>query len=155
LQPHGWVMDRDRTAHEKEGTWAEGGDPVELASTSDLVERATRLSMAIARKEIDLAREEVKIDLSREKRTVQSMGLGALSAFFALQLLLVAAVFAFYEGGVLAGWLAALLGAVLLLAVGGAAGLWGWSSRVRDPLEMTRNSLQRTARWAKNRAKHL
>lgn len=129
--------------------------PVETASTTELIERVTRLSVALARREIDLARVEAKADITREKRTVESMGVGALSALFALQLLLVSAVFGFYEGGVLAGWFAALLGAALFLILGGAAGLWGWTSRVRTPLDVTRNSVQRTAQWAKNRAKTL
>jgi hypothetical protein len=129
--------------------------PAEVASTGELVERVTRLSIALARREVDLARAEAKADLSRGKHSAQSMGVGALSGLLALQLLFVAAVFGLYEGGVLAGWLAALLGAALLFVIGAAVGSWGWASRVRTPLTTTRNSVQRTARWAKNRAKSL
>jgi len=33
--------------------------------------------------------------------------------------------------------------------VGAAAGLWGWTRRVRAPLDTARRSLRENVRWAK------
>jgi hypothetical protein len=77
------------------------------------------------------------------------LGVAALCALFTVQLLLVAVVLALMEGGVLPGWAAALLVAAVVLAVGAAAGLWGWSKRVRVPLDTARRSLKENVQWAR------
>ncbi|HEY6099309.1 MAG TPA: phage holin family protein, partial [Anaeromyxobacter sp.] len=65
--------------------------------------------------------------------------------------LLVAAALALMETGVMPGWAAALAIAGVILAIGAAAGLWGWARRVRKPLEATRRSLREDLRWARER----
>ena len=89
----------------------------------DIAEKAQRL----ARKEVELAKVELRADLDAELAAAKGLGAAALLALLALNLLLVCAVFALTA--VMAGWLAALLLAVLLLAVGAAVGAWAWSRR--------------------------
>ena len=49
------------------------------------------------------------------------------------------------------GWAASLVVAAVVLAIGTAAGLWGWAKRVKKPLDTTRRSLQENVRFAKER----
>jgi len=102
-------------------------DPLRAMRTKDIVTELTRKGRLLARKEIELARVEVKADIQREIRMVSGLGVAGLCALFAAQLLLVAVV----------------------LAVGAAAGLWGWTRRVRAPLDSSRRSLRENVRWAK------
>ena len=102
-------------------------DPLRAMRTKDIVTELTRKGRLLARKEIELARVEVKADIQREIRMVSGLGVAALCALFTVQLLLVAVV----------------------LAVGAAAGLWGWTRRVRVPLDSSRRSLKENVRWAK------
>jgi uncharacterized membrane protein YqjE len=111
----------------------------------DIAEKAQRL----ARKEVELAKVELRADLDAELAAAKGLGAAALLALLALNLLLVCVVFALTA--VMAGWLAALLLATLLLAVGAAVGAWAWSRRVRDPLAATRQTLQEDVAWAKQR----
>ncbi len=41
--------------------------------------------------------------------------------------------------------------AAVVLALGTGVGLWGWTRRVRKPLDVTRRSLEEDVRWAKQR----
>ena len=79
------------------------------------------------------------------------LGVAGGCAICAVNLLLVALVFALFEARVMRGWLAALLLAALVLAVGTAAGLVGWNGRVRRPLAATRRSIEENVKWAKKR----
>jgi len=124
-------------------------DPLRAMRTKDIVTELTRKGRLLARKEIELARVEVKADIQREIRMVSGLGVAGLCALFTVQLLLVAVVLALMEGGVLPGWAAALVVAAVVLAVGAAAGLWGWTRRVRTPLDSSRRSLRENVRWAK------
>jgi uncharacterized membrane protein YqjE len=126
-----------------------GGDPLRAMRTKDLVTELARKGRLLARKEVELAKVEVKADVRREVLMASGLGVAALCALFAVQLLLVAVVLALMERDVLPGWAAALLVAAVVLAVGAGAGLWGWSKRVRAPLDTTRRSLKEDVRWAK------
>ena len=77
------------------------------------------------------------------------LGVAGVCGVMVIQLLLVAAVLALMESGTLPGWEAALIVAALVLAVGTAAGLWGWARRVRKPLQTSRRSVRDAVRWAR------
>ena len=119
--------------------------------TRDLVKEIARKASLLARKEVALARSELKEDLKAEIRMASGLGVAGGCAICAVNLLLVAVVFALLEAGVMRGWLAALLLAALVLAVGTAAGLVGWNGRVRRPLAATRRSIEENVKWAKKR----
>ncbi len=126
-------------------------DPLRAASTKDLVTQLAQKASLLARKEIELAKAELKEDVRTEIRMASGLGVAGVCALFTVQLLLVAIVFALFEGGVLPGWAASLVVAAVVLAVGTAAGLWGWAKRVRQPLDTTRRSIQDNVRFAKER----
>jgi hypothetical protein len=120
-------------------------------TTRELVVELARQASLLARKEIALAKSEVREDLRAEVRTAKGLGVAAVCALCTLNLLLVAAAFALVEADLLRGWLAALIVAAVVLAVGTVAGLVGWKRRVRQPLDATRRSVQENMRWAKER----
>ena len=71
----------------------------------------------------------MKADLRSEIKMASGLGVAGVCALMTLQLLLVAIVFALFEGEVMPGWAAALVVAAVVLAIGTAAGLWGWAKR--------------------------
>ena len=115
----------------------------------DLVTELARKGSLLARKEVELAKAEAKEDLRTELRMAKGLGVAGVCALLTLQMLLVTIAFALMETGVLPGWAASLLVAAVVLAVGTAAGLWGWRKRVRKPLDATRSSVRSSFRWAK------
>jgi uncharacterized membrane protein YqjE len=126
-------------------------DPLRVMPTKDLVTELARKASALARKEVELAKAEVRADMRSSARMAGGLGVAGVCALVTLQLLLVALVFALFEGGVMSGWAASLLVAAVVLAVGTVAGLWGWAKRVRKPLDTTRHSVKENVRWAKER----
>ncbi len=126
-------------------------DPLRRMRTRELVSEVARTASALARKEVELAKAELRADLRREAKMAGGLGAAGLLAVWGVELLLVAVVLALMEGGVLPGWAAALIVAAVVLAIGAVVGLWGWSRRVRKPLDATRHSLQEDVRWAKER----
>jgi uncharacterized membrane protein YqjE len=119
--------------------------------TRDLVMELAGKAKVLARKEIELAKTEVKADLRAEIKMASGLGVAGLCGIVALVLLLVAVAFALQEAGVLPGWLATLILAAVVLAIGTVAGVWGWARRVRRPLDTTRRSIQENVQWAKDR----
>jgi hypothetical protein len=126
-------------------------DPLRDMATKDLVAELARKASELARKEIELAKTEVRADLRASASMAKGLGVAGVCALVTLQLLLVALVFALAEGDVLPGWAASLVVAAVVLAIGTAAGLWGWAKRVRKPLDTTRRSVKENLRWAKER----
>jgi hypothetical protein len=120
-------------------------------STKELVAELAAKASLLAKKEIALAKSEAKEDLRTEIRMASGLGVAGVCTLCTLNLVLVAVVFALAEGEVMRGWLAALLVAAIVLAVGTAAGLLGWKNRVRNPLDATRRSVEENVRWAKER----
>ncbi len=115
----------------------------------ELAAELARTAQELARKELELVRVEARRDLRAEASMAGGLGAAGVCGLMAIQLLLVAAVLALMESGLLPGWTAALLLAAVVLAVGTAAGLWGWTRRVRNPLQTTRRSVRDAARWVK------
>ena len=120
-------------------------------SMRDLVTELARKASELARSEVALAKAEVREDLRAEIRMASGLGIAGICAILTLALLLVSAVFALAESGTMQGWLAALVVAAGVLAVGTVAGLIGWAKRVKKPLGATRRSLEENVRWAKER----
>jgi uncharacterized membrane protein YqjE len=126
-------------------------DPLRAVPTKDLFTELARKASALARKEVELAKAEVKADIRSSARMASGLGVAGVCALVALQLLLLALVLALAEAEVMPGWAAALVVAAVVLAVGTVAGLWGWSKRVRKPLDTTRRSVKENVRWARER----
>lgn len=120
-------------------------------STRELVMEAARKASLLARKEVELAKNEVKADIKSEVVMASGLGVAGVCAIITLTLLLVAVAFALMEGDVMPGWLATLLCAGVVLAIGTAAGLIGWAKRVKHPMAVTRRSLKEDLEWAKER----
>ncbi|HYG69596.1 MAG TPA: phage holin family protein [Anaeromyxobacteraceae bacterium] len=117
----------------------------------DLVAELAGKASLLARKEVELAKEELRADVRAEIKMASGLGVAGVCAIITLTLLLVAIAFAFMESGALPGWLATLIVAAVVLAIGTVAGLWGWAKRVRQPLATTRESMKENVRWAKDR----
>ena len=120
-------------------------------SLRELVLELARKGSLLARKEVALAKSEAREDIRSEIRMASGLGVAGVCALVTVQLLLVALVLALAEGEVVRGWLAALLVAAVVLAIGTVAGLVGWGKRVRAPLDATRRSVQENVRWVKER----
>jgi uncharacterized membrane protein YqjE len=126
-------------------------DPLRAAPTKDLVMQLAQKASLLAKKEIELAKAELKEDVRSEIKMASGLGVAGVCALVTLELLLTAIVFALFEAEVMPGWAAALVVAAVVLAVGTAAGLWGWAKRVRKPLDTTRRSIEENVRFAKER----
>jgi hypothetical protein len=100
---------------------------------------------------VALAKSEVKEDIRSEIRMASGLGVAGVCALMTLQLLLVALVLALSEADVMSGWLAALVVAAVVLAIGTVAGWIGWAKRVKKPLDATRRTVEENVRWVKER----
>jgi uncharacterized membrane protein YqjE len=115
----------------------------------DLITELAKKGSQLVRKEVELAKAEAREDLRSELRMAKGLGVAGVCALLTVQMLLVAIAFALMEADVVPGWAASLIVAVVVLAVGTAAGLWGWAKRVRNPLDATRSTVRDNFRWAK------
>lgn len=120
--------------------------------TRQLVTELTQKAWLLAHQEVALARSEVREDLRSELSMAGALGAAGVCGIMTLQLLLLALVLGLAEAGVVRGWVAALLAAAVVLAIGTVTGLIGWGKRVRTPLDATRRSVREDVRWVK---KHL
>jgi hypothetical protein len=122
---------------------------LERQRTAKLLGDAVRTGKELLHQELDLARAELKANLRSEAAMAKGLGLAGVCALLAANLLLVAVAFALSL--FMPGWLAALIVASVVLAVGTIAGLVGWRKRVRRPLALTQRTLQDDWQWAKER----
>ena len=120
-------------------------------STRDLVTELARKASELARAEVALAKAEVKEDIRSEIKMASGLGIAGVCALLTIMLLLVSVVFAIAEAEWAPGWLAALIVAAVVLLIGTVAGLVGWGKRVRNPMNVTRRSLEENVKWAKER----
>jgi hypothetical protein len=118
-------------------------------TTRQLLTRLIETVSLLVTKEIELVRAEIKADLKAELATVALLVAAGVVAVFAVNMLLVAAVFALTVW--MPGWLAALAIVGLLLAIGGVLALVGWTRRVSVPLAITRRTVKEDVEWAKDR----
>jgi len=117
--------------------------------TSELISRTVEQVTELGKTQIQLAMAEARADLKAELRATKGLGIAAWAGLSAIQLLLVAAAFALAQ--VIPGWAAALALAGVLALVAGIAGAWGWSRRVRTPMERTRREIEEDVQWAKEK----
>ncbi|HEY7651062.1 MAG TPA: phage holin family protein [Methylomirabilota bacterium] len=113
-----------------------------------LVEISQRASLLI-RKEVELARTEIKADLKAELAVVQGLALTLVVGIAAINMLLLAVVFALAR--VMSDWLAALAVAGGLIIIAGLVASISWQRRVTTPLALTRKTLREDVQWAKER----
>jgi uncharacterized membrane protein YqjE len=124
-------------------------EPLRQMQTRELVTEAGRKASLLVKKEIELAKAELRAQVRSEIKMASGLGVAGLCALIGLEMLLVALALGLMEAGVLPGWAAALVIAGVVLAIGAAAGLWGWAKRVRKPLETTQRSVKEDVRWAR------
>jgi len=118
-------------------------------SNRELIGHVLESATQLAKKEIELAKSELRADLKAEVAMAKGLGVAGLCAIWAVGLMLMACALAL--GLVVPEWVAALIVAGVVLAVGTVAGLVGWGKRVKKPMEATRRSLKEDALWAKER----
>jgi uncharacterized membrane protein YqjE len=123
--------------------------PLASASTGELVGKLASETAELVKKQVDLAKAEIRADLKNEVRMAEGLGLAGVCAVATLNMLLVALILALSD--TLAGWTAALIVAGAMLGLGAIAAAFGWSKRVKRPLDKTQKTLQEDARWAKER----
>ncbi|HEY2901360.1 MAG TPA: phage holin family protein [Polyangia bacterium] len=99
--------------------------------------------------QLALARAELQADVIKEVKMVAGLGVSAIAALIAVNLLLVAAVFALAT--VMPGWAAGLIVAGAISIIAGVAAAVGWSRRVTNPLARTRHELKEDVKWTKER----
>jgi uncharacterized membrane protein YqjE len=126
-------------------------DSLRQVQTKELVAETGRKASLLVRKEIELAKAELRANVRSEIKMASGLGVAGICALIGLEMLLVALALGLMEAGVLPGWAAALIIAGVVLAIGAAAGLWGWAKRVRKPLETTQRSVKEDVRWARER----
>jgi O-antigen/teichoic acid export membrane protein len=76
-------------------------------------------------------------------------GAAAMCGLIGVNLLVLAVVFALIP--TLPAWAAAAIVAAGVLVIGGICAAVGWSRRVKDPMDRTRDTLKENLRWAKQR----
>lgn len=118
-------------------------------STLELVKEITAEVGLLAQKQIELAKTELKADLKAEAKTVGGLGVAALTALAAVNLLLVTLVLALAQ--TMRPWLAGLLVSALTLGVAGIVAAISWNNRVRSPLERTRRTVKEDVQFTKER----
>ncbi|MEO5767511.1 MAG: phage holin family protein [Polyangia bacterium] len=118
-------------------------------STIELVKEITAEVGLLAQKQIELAKTELKADLRAEAATVGGLGVAALAALAAVNLLLVTLVLALAQ--TMRPWLAGLLVSAFMLVVAGIVALVSWNKRVRSPLERTRRTVKEDVQFTKER----
>jgi len=118
-------------------------------STRQLLGQLLETVSLLVTKELELARAEIRADVKSELGMVKLLVAAGVVAVFAVNMLLVAAVFALTP--VMPGWLAALVVAAVLALIGLVLGLVGWQRRVSVPLAVTRKTMKEDMQWAKER----
>ena len=98
--------------------------------------------------EVELAGAELASDLRAGRRALVAFALALVAALLGAALLLVAAVLAL--AGVMPGWLAAVVVAVVMLGFGAGAAYVGWRACPRSALTLTRRSLKEDWEWLKS-----
>jgi hypothetical protein len=118
-------------------------------STRELLGEISGKASLLVKKEVELARNEIKADLKAELAMVKGFAITLVAGLAALNMLLVALVFALAL--VMPGWLAGLAVAGGLLVIASVVGYISWQKRVTKPLALTRKTLQEDMQWAKER----
>jgi hypothetical protein len=118
-------------------------------STPELVKELAAHLGTLVRKQIELAKAELRADLRAEILTARTLGIAALAALIAVNLLLVTA--ALVLSLMMPAWLAGLIVTGFALAVAAVTAGIGWSRRLRKPLARSRHALEEDVRLTKER----
>ena len=118
-------------------------------STPELVKELAAHLGTLVRKQIELAKAELRADLRAEILTARTLGIAALAALIAVNLLLVTA--ALVLSLMMPAWLAGLIVTGFALAVAAVTAGIGWSRRLRKPLARSRHALEEDVRRTKER----
>jgi Putative Actinobacterial Holin-X, holin superfamily III len=118
-------------------------------STRQLLSRLLETVSLLVTKEVELARAEIRADVKAEISMVALLIAAGVVGVLAVNTLLIAAVFALAVW--MPGWLAGLILAGILLAIGAVLALVGWQRRVSRPLAVTRKIVKEDVQWAKER----
>jgi Putative Actinobacterial Holin-X, holin superfamily III len=123
-------------------------EPVQAMSTRELIAEILGKASRLIKTEAELAKTEIKADLQSQLAMVKGLAIAMVCGLLALNMLLVALVLGLAPW--IPGWLAALIIAGVLLALGAVIGYVGWTRRV-IPLAVTRKTLKEGVQWAKER----
>jgi len=118
-------------------------------SAIETLQQIAAQAQLLIRKQVELAKAELKADLQAEGRAVGSLGIAAVAGLSALNLLLVTGALALAVW--MPAWEAGLLVTGVVLALAALFALFGWRSRVKRPLEHTRDELKRDEQFTKER----
>jgi hypothetical protein len=118
-------------------------------STPELVKELAAHIGTLVRKQIELAKAELRADLRAEVLTARTLGIAALAALIAVNLLLVTA--ALVMSLMMPAWLAGLIVTGFAVAVAAITAGIGWSRRLRKPLGRSRHALEEEVRLTKER----
>ena len=122
-----------------------------VLSTKDLLKNLLSDTTSLVKAEVALARAELKRDLKTEVTAVTGVGTAALLAYAGIILLFVALTLALAQ--LMPAWLAGLVVAGLVLGAAALSAGFGWTRRVRSPLERTRREAQAALTMAKERVR--
>ncbi len=121
-------------------------------SAGQLMKEVTEDLSTLIRKEIELAKQEVGASVSAKLKGAAIIAIAGILGFFALIFLLLA----IRDGldNVMGTWLADLITAVILLAIG-AAGALAAKKKLTAPLntDLTKQTIKEDVRWAKTLGK--
>lgn len=133
-----------------ENTFAGTTDPTK--SAGQLMKEVTEDMSTLIRKEIELAKQEVGASVSTKLKGAAIGAIVAVLGFFALIFLLLAIRDGF--DNFLWTWLADLVTAVILLAIGGAGAMIA-KKKLAAPLntELTKQTIKEDVQWAKTLGK--
>jgi uncharacterized membrane protein YqjE len=123
------------------------------ASVAELVKQLSDQMSRLARREVELAKAELNAKGKRAGIGAGMFGSAGMFGFYALGAFTAAAVLALATG--VAGWLAALIVAVVLLAIAGGLALIGKAkmAQASPPVpEQATESVKEDVQWAKTRA---
>ena len=129
------------------------GSPSESTkSAGQLMKEVTEDMSTLIRKEIELAKQEVGASVSAKLKGVVIVAIAGVLGFFALIFLLLAIRDGFDT--FLWTWLADLVTAVILLAIGGAGAMMA-KKKLATPLntELTKQTIKEDVQWAKTLGK--
>jgi MFS family permease len=124
------------------------------ASVAELVKQLSEQSSRLARQEVELAKAELSVKGKRAGQGAGMFGGAGLFGLYALGALTAAAIFALATA--VAGWLAALIVAVVYGAIAGVLALTGKNkvAAATPPVpEQATESVKEDVRWAKSRAR--
>ena len=124
------------------------------ASVAELVKQLAEQSSRLARQEVELAKAELSVKGKRAGQGAGMFGGAGLFGLYALGALTAAAILALATA--VAGWLAALIVAVVYGAIAGVLALTGKNkvAAATPPVpEQATESVKEDVRWAKSRAR--